>query len=167
MGRSLIQSDSGRIVGKCDTAFVECCFDTAVGLGADFELLAGWRLNLAAEYLDPRIDAVKLGLERHIDDPGELPVFEHLEPDPLHQLSNALAVNGYRQRDFKLIDDPVPRIVANATERTVGHKMQRPVLMAQCKSAKRDPLDDALRTAALDIVANAEHILDQIARAAE
>ena len=83
MGRSLIQSDSGRIVGKCDTAFVECHLDTPVGLGADFELLAGWRLNLAAEYLDPRIDAVKLGLERHIDDFGELGIRGHLEPDLL------------------------------------------------------------------------------------
>ena len=167
MGRSLIQSDSGRIVGKCDTAFVECHLDTPVGLGADFELLARRRLNLTTECLDTRIDAVKLGLERHIDAPGELRVFEHLEPDLLHQFSDALTVDGYWQRDFEFVDHPIARIVANATERTVGDKMQRPVLMAQCECAKRDPLDDALRTAALDIVADAEHILDQIARAAE
>src|SRR5215471_19840181 len=105
--RSLVQSYSRGVVSKSDAVFIECRLDPPVGLGADFKLLARRCLYLAAEYLDPRFDAVKLGLERHIDDPGKLRNFEHFEPDLFHQFSDALAVDGYRQRDFKLVDDPI------------------------------------------------------------
>ena len=42
---------------------------------------------------------VELGLERHIDDPGELGIRDHLEPNLLDQFSNALAVDSHRKRD--------------------------------------------------------------------
>jgi hypothetical protein len=81
-GPSLVQGHAGRVVSKCDAILFERRLDPPIGLGTDFKLLARRRLNLAAEYLDPRIDAVKLGFERLIDDLGKLGVFEHLDPDP-------------------------------------------------------------------------------------
>ena len=71
-GRSMVQRDASGVVGKRDPVFFERRLDPPVGLGTDLELLARWCLHLASEYLNPGIDAVELGLERCIDDFGEL-----------------------------------------------------------------------------------------------
>src|SRR5215472_4302464 len=68
----MVQSDARGVVSKRDPVFFKRTLDPPVGLSADLELLARRCLHFAAEYLDPGVDAVELGLERHIDDLGEL-----------------------------------------------------------------------------------------------
>src|SRR5712671_2967640 len=80
----LVQGYAGSIVGKRDAVLFEGRLDPPVGLVADLELLARRCLHLAAEHLDPWIDAVELGLERLIDDLGELRVVQHVDPDLFH-----------------------------------------------------------------------------------
>src|SRR6516164_299803 len=163
----MVQSDARGVVSKRDPVFFKRTLDPPVGLSADLELLARRCLHLAAEYLDPGVDAVELGLERHVDDLGELGVRDHLKPNLLDQFSNALAVDSYRKRDFEFVDDPVARVVADAAKRAIRDEMQRSVLMPQCQGAERDSLYVTLCVTALDVIANAEHILDQIAGAAK
>src|SRR6516165_5335484 len=163
--RTMVQSDARGVVSKRDPVFFEGRLDPPVGLSTDLELLARRSLHLAAEYLDPRVDAVELGLERHIDDLGELGIRDHLEPNLLDQFANALAVDSYRQRNFEFVDDPVARVVADAAKRAIGDEVQRSVLMAQRQGAERDSFYVTLCVAAFDVIANAEHILDQIAGA--
>jgi hypothetical protein len=50
------------VVGELDAVFFEGGLDPSVGLAAHFELLPWWCPHLAAERLDPGIDAVDLGL---------------------------------------------------------------------------------------------------------
>src|SRR5262249_54429376 len=86
----------------------------------------------------------------------------------LAQAAVALARDIDRQGDLELVDDPVARIVAYAAERAVGHVVERTVLVAERDGAEGDLLDRALGVAArLDIVADAEDVLDEIAGAAE
>src|SRR5215472_15756351 len=161
----MVQSDARGVVSKRDPVFFKRTLDPPVGLSSDLELLARRCLHFAAEYLDPGVDAVELGLERHIDDLGELGLRYHLEPNLLDQPSNALAVDSHRQRDFEFVDDPVARVVADAAKRAIRDEMQRSVLMAQRQGTERDSLYVTLCVAAFDVIANAEHILDQIAGA--
>src|SRR5215472_415149 len=163
--RRMVQSDARGVVSKRDPVFFKRTLDPPVGLSADLELLARRCLHFAAEYLDPGVDAVELCLERHIDDLGELGIRDHLEPNLLDQFANALAVDSYRQWNFEFVDDPVARVVADAAKRAIGDEMQRSVLMAQRHGAERDSLYVTLCVAAFDVIANAEHILDQIAGA--
>src|SRR5215472_9752162 len=77
--RRMVQSDARGVVSKRDPVFLKRTLDPPVGLSADLKLLARRCLHLAAEYLDPGVDAVELGLERHIDDPGELGIRQVLQ----------------------------------------------------------------------------------------
>src|SRR6266446_1210047 len=157
-GGGLVQGHAGSIVGKPDAILFEGRLDPPVGLVADLELLARWGLHLAAENLDPWVDAVELGLERLIDDLGEFRVLQHFEPDLFHQFSDALAIDAHRQRDLELVDNPVPRIIADAAQGTVRHEMQGPVLVAQRYRAKGDALYGALGIPAFDVVPNAKDV---------
>src|SRR5215472_5503836 len=126
----MVQSDARGVVSKRDPVFFKRTLDPPVGLSADLELLARRCLHFAAEYLDPGVDAVQLGLERHIDDLGELAIRDHLEPNLLDQF-------------------------ANAAKRAIGDEVQRSVLMAQRQGAERDSLYVTLCVAAFDVIANA------------
>jgi hypothetical protein len=137
--RGLVQGYPRSIVGKRDAILFEGRLDPPVGLIADLELLARRCLHLAAEHLDPWVDAVELGLERLIDDLSELRVVQHFEPDLLHQFSDALAVDGHRQRDLELVDDPVRELLRTLPRVLKAEIM--PVLMAQrhCGKVMRSP----------------------------
>ena len=77
--------------------------------------------------------------------------------DPLHLLD--VGVVGDADRD--LVDHPVARIVGDLVQRAERHGVQVAAMMAQLDRAQREALDGAARAAALDVLADAERIVEQ------
>src|SRR3546814_9758182 len=97
----------------------------------------------------------------------ELGILGQLLPDLLDQLAGLFQVGVVGDADGQLVDDPVAAHVLYCAQFAEGHRVQRPAMMPELHRAQTEGFDDAFVAAALDVLADPEGIVEQVARSEE
>jgi hypothetical protein len=97
----------------------------------------------------------------------KLGILGEFESDLLDQLPRLVEIAVIGDADGQLVDDPIPAHVLDGAQPSERYGIERPAMMAQLDRAQAEGFDGPLVAAALDVLADAERIVEQVEHAAD